>query len=88
MKIKTIFECRHADIKKVKNYGILMPRECIGQVWCCIPITEGMSLTISDHVGEIEGTYELLYREVLPRQEVGVIRLPKEYMSCDVMLIR
>ena len=88
MKIKTIFECEHADVKKVKNYGILMPKESVGQMWVCIPLVEGMSLSLTDNVGHIEGAYEIFYREVLPRQDMGVIRLPKEYMACDVVLIR
>ena len=88
MNIESKFECNEICIKKVKNYGILMPKECIGQVWCCIPVVEGMTLNVADHKGSIAGTYEIFYREVLPRHNVGVIRLPKEYMSCDVVLVR
>lgn len=88
MNIKSRFECNEIYIKKVKQYGVLMPKETIGQLWCCIPLVDGMSLNITDNKGMIAGTYEIFYREVLPRQKAGVIRLPKEYQSCDVVLVR
>lgn len=88
MDICSKFVCNKMNIKKMKQYGVLMPKEEIGEMYCCIPLVEGMELSITNYVGKINGEYEILYREVLPRGNGGVIRLPKEYMSCDVLLIR
>ena len=88
MIIYSEFECERIDIKKAKPYGILMPKDEIGEEYFCIPLVEGMELKITSFAGEIKGEYEILHREVLPRGNAGVIRLPKEYMSCDVLLLK
>ena len=88
MIIYSEFECKKIEIKKMKQYGILMPKEEIGEEYFCIPLVEGMELKINNWAGKITGEYEILYREVLPRGNAGVIRLPKEYQSCDVLLLK
>ena len=88
MNIYSQFKCDKIRIEKVKNYGVLMPKDEIGDVYCCIPLVNGMELSITNYKGSINGEYEILYREVLPRGNVGVIRLPKEYQSYDVLLIK
>ena len=88
MNIQSQFKCDKIRIEKIKNYGVLLPKEEIGNVYCCIPLVDGMEMSITNYKGNINGEYEILYREVLPRGNGGVIRLPKIYMSCDVLLIR
>ena len=88
MNIESQFTAEEINIKKAKPHGILMPQGEIGEIYCCIPIVEGMELSIMNHKGKISGEYEILYREVMPRQGIGVIRLPKIYLSCDVLLLK
>lgn len=88
MIIYSEFECEKIEIKKMKSYGILMAKEEIGEEYFCIPLVEGMELKITNWAGEVKGEYEILHREVLPRGNAGVIRLPRQYMSCDVLLLK